>query len=59
VRDSDLRYDDRGHRLLIYCDARDQLYREVSGRCGRDGCTLRTATLEDVFLKLTGRELRE
>jgi hypothetical protein len=31
----------------------------VSGRYCRDGCTLRTATLEDVFLKLTGRELRE
>ena len=59
LRDRNLRYDDLGHRLLIYCDERDQLYREVSGRYCRDGCTLRTATLEDVFLKLTGRELRE
>jgi lipooligosaccharide transport system ATP-binding protein len=25
----------------------------------REGCILRMATLEDVFLKLTGRELRE
>ena len=59
VRESNLRHDDLGHRLLIYCDERDELYREVSGRYCRDGCTLRTATLEDVFLKLTGRELRE
>ncbi len=59
VRDRGLRHDDLGHRILIYCDERDQLYREVSERYCRDGCILRTATLEDVFLKLTGRELRE
>ena len=59
VRERNLRHDDLGHRLIIYCDKRDDLYREVSERCGRDGCILRTATLEDVFLKLTGRELRE
>jgi lipooligosaccharide transport system ATP-binding protein len=59
LRERNLRFDDLGHRLLIYCDERDQLYREVSERYCRDGCTLRTATLEDVFLKLTGRELRE
>ena len=59
VRDRGLRHDDLGHRILIYCDERDQLYREVSEHYCRDGCILRTATLEDVFLKLTGRELRE
>ncbi|HTZ40820.1 MAG TPA: ATP-binding cassette domain-containing protein [Syntrophales bacterium] len=58
VKERNLRHDDLGHRLLIYCGERDQLYREVSDYC-RDGCTLRTATLEDVFLKLTGRDLRE
>ncbi|OPY07831.1 MAG: hypothetical protein A4E67_01137 [Syntrophaceae bacterium PtaB.Bin038] len=59
VRDRGLRHDDLGHRIILYCDERDRLYREVSEHCGRDGCILRTATLEDVFLKLTGRELRE
>ncbi len=59
VRDRGLRHDDLGHRILIYCDERDQLYREVSEHYCRDGCILRTATLEDVFLKLTGRDLRE
>ena len=59
VRDRGLRHDDLGHRILIYCDERDRLYREVSEHYCRDGCILRTATLEDVFVKLTGRELRE
>ena len=59
VRDRGLRHDDLGHRILIYCDERDRLYHEVSEHYCRDGCILRTATLEDVFLKLTGRELRE
>jgi len=59
VRDRNLRHEDLGHRLIIYCEQRDQLYRELRERYCHDGCTLRTATLEDVFLKLTGRELRE
>jgi lipooligosaccharide transport system ATP-binding protein len=59
VRDRNLRHEDLGHRLIIYCEQRDQLYRELSERYCHDGCTLRTATLEDVFLKLTGRDLRE
>jgi lipooligosaccharide transport system ATP-binding protein len=59
VRERHLRHEDLGHRLIIYCEQHDQLYRELSERYCRDGCTLRTATLEDVFLKLTGRDLRE
>lgn len=54
-----LPHDDLGHRLIIYCDDRDRLYKEVSDRYCREGCIMRMATLEDVFLKLTGRELRE
>jgi len=59
VRERGLRHDDLGHRIILYCDERDRLYREISEHYCRDGCTLRAATLEDVFLKLTGRELRE
>jgi len=44
---------------MIYGENRDTLYHEISSRCSHDGCILRMATLEDVFLKLTGRELRE
>jgi len=54
-----LAHDDLGHRLIIYCDDRDRLYADVSSRFCRQGCIMRMATLEDVFLKLTGRELRE
>lgn len=50
---------DLGRRLIIHNQAGNELFTrltaEFSGLC----CTLRPATLEDVFLHLTGRELRE
>ena len=52
-------YEDLGHRLIIYGQTRDDLFHEIGSRYCREGCILRMATLEDVFLKLTGRELRE
>jgi lipooligosaccharide transport system ATP-binding protein len=55
----DLEYENLGHRLIIYGDNCDKLYHTISDKCGLDGCILRMATLEDVFLKLTGRDLRE
>lgn len=52
-------HEDLGHRLIVYGGDSEELYhRLVSDYC-RQGCTLRLATLEDVFLRLTGRELRE
>jgi lipooligosaccharide transport system ATP-binding protein len=53
-----IRYESVGHRLIVALGNGEDLYREISGRHG-GGCSLRMATLEDVFLKLTGRELRE
>ena len=47
-----------GHRLLVTIDDGADLFREIEGHCG-GGCAMRMASLEDVFLKLTGRELRE
>jgi lipooligosaccharide transport system ATP-binding protein len=47
------------HRLLIYTSEGETLFRQISGEFCTGGCTLRMATLEDVFLKLTGRGLRE
>jgi len=41
-----------------HCSKRD-LFREIADNYCDEGCTLRMATLEDVFLKLTGRDLRE
>jgi len=52
-------YEDLGHRLIIYCEDRGELYQRITRDFCKEGCVMRSATLEDVFLKLTGRELRE
>ncbi len=52
-------YEDLGHRLMIYCEDSGELYQRVTRDFCKEGCLMRSATLEDVFLKLTGRELRE
>lgn len=59
LRDQALPYEDLGHRLVIHGDEREGLYRTFTKEFCTAGCTIRMATLEDVFLKLTGRELRE
>lgn len=52
-------FEDLGHRLIVYHRNGEELYRELfSHECGA-GCMLRPASLEDVFLRLTGRDLRE
>ena len=45
-------------RTIFYGRHVRELFSEIGPRC-QEGCSLRMATLEDVFLKLTGRELRE
>ena len=52
-------YESFGHRLIIYIEDGSDLYREISERLCSGSCAMRMATLEDVFLRLTGRELRE
>lgn len=59
ARRSGARQEDLGHRLIIYAENGHDLYRELCGRFRHETCVLRSATLEDVFLQLTGRELRE
>jgi lipooligosaccharide transport system ATP-binding protein len=58
-RASGVRQEDLGHRLIIYAENGHEFYREICNRFTHKSCILRSATLEDVFLKLTGRELRE
>lgn len=53
------RVEDLGQRLLVYLDDGDQLFLKLTSQVRAEGCTLRPASLEDLFLKLTGRELRE
>jgi lipooligosaccharide transport system ATP-binding protein len=54
-----LEHENLGHRLIVYCREGESLFHEISGTYCTEGCDLRLATLEDVFLKLTGRGLRE
>jgi lipooligosaccharide transport system ATP-binding protein len=53
------KFEDLGHRLLIETDQGRDLFHLLTERCKLEECLLRQATLEDVFLRLTGRELRE
>jgi lipooligosaccharide transport system ATP-binding protein len=59
VRSQNLAHDDLGHRIMIYGSGTEQLFHSLSNRCDGANCALRMATLEDVFLRLTGRNLRE
>jgi lipooligosaccharide transport system ATP-binding protein len=59
AREKKFRQEDLGHRLIIYAENGPKLYQEICVRFTHKSCILRSATLEDVFLKLTGRELRE
>ncbi|GAB4293248.1 MAG: ABC transporter ATP-binding protein [Desulfuromonadia bacterium] len=59
LRERTIPHEDLERRLVIYTNDGDGLYRELLDRHCREGCMLRPATLEDLFLKLTGRGLRE
>jgi lipooligosaccharide transport system ATP-binding protein len=59
VRQGNVKYDDLGERILIYTDSRGDLENEVRNRFCMESCLFRAGNLEDVFLRLTGRELRE
>ncbi len=59
IQSRQLPYEDLGHRLIVYCQDRGELYQRITQDFCKEGCVMRLATLEDVFLKLTGRELRE
>ena len=52
-------FEDTGKRLIVHLDNGDNLFLDLTRDVRCEGCTLRPATLEDLFLKLTGRELRE
>ena len=53
------RVEDLGRRLLVYLDDGDELFLKLTRDVRTEGCMLRPAGLEDLFLKLTGRDLRE
>ena len=59
LRERGVLFENIGHRLIVDLEDGTALYREISERFCDGGCIMRMATLEDVFLRLTGRELRE
>jgi len=52
-------HEDLGHRLLIYGEEGETNFLKIAEGYRSGGCAMRMAGLEDVFLKLTGRDLRE
>ena len=59
LRERGVQYENFSHRLIASVEDGSDIYREISERHCAGGCTMRMATLEDVFLRLTGRDLRE
>ncbi|MBP8644667.1 MAG: ATP-binding cassette domain-containing protein [Syntrophobacteraceae bacterium] len=59
VLSSGFEYDDLDHRLIVYGKEGEGLFDRVGKAYCSEECIFRMATLEDVFLRLTGRELRE
>ncbi|MEJ2039733.1 MAG: hypothetical protein P8X55_12500, partial [Desulfosarcinaceae bacterium] len=59
VRERGVEHDDLGSRVIIYTEADGDLEREVREKFCLDACLFRRGNLEDVFLRLTGRGLRE
>jgi lipooligosaccharide transport system ATP-binding protein len=59
VKVHDVKHDDLGERFILYTKADGRLENEVRRRFCMESCLFRPGNLEDVFLRLTGRELRE
>ncbi len=59
VKKYNIRHDDLEERIIIYTNAQQNLENEVRKKFCMDSCIFRAGNLEDVFLRLTGRELRE
>ena len=57
--DRSIGFDQMGERLIVYSNGDSTVEQAIRTTFRPEQCTFRSATLEDVFLKLTGRELRE
>ena len=56
---NEVKYDDLGGRIIIYTGADNDIEHRVRSKFCVQSCLFRAGNLEDVFLRLTGRELRE
>jgi len=59
VKENGVESDDLGERLIIYAEPRGELESRIREKFCMESCRFRAGNLEDVFLRLTGRELRE
>jgi lipooligosaccharide transport system ATP-binding protein len=59
VRTRDVKHDDLGERVIIYAGTDGNLENDIRTQFCVETCLFRAGNLEDVFLRLTGRELRE
>lgn len=59
ITEHGVEHDDLGERLIIYAEPRSGLERQIREEFCMESCRFRAGNLEDVFLRLTGRELRE
>jgi lipooligosaccharide transport system ATP-binding protein len=59
LRQSGISFENRGRRLIVSLEDGEELCRRINEAFPHVECTMRMANLEDVFLLLTGRELRE
>jgi lipooligosaccharide transport system ATP-binding protein len=55
----ELKFEVVGDTIHVFTDRPEELMSTILNRCKIDLSTIRAAALEDVFLKLTGRALRE
>jgi len=59
VKESGIDAEDVGNRLTLYSANAETAFHSITDKFCSGACMLRSATLEDVFLRLTGRGLRE
>ncbi len=59
IKEHDIEYDNLGARIIIYAEPRGELESRIRDDFCVESCRFRAGNLEDVFLRLTGRELRE
>jgi lipooligosaccharide transport system ATP-binding protein len=59
VKEHAIEHDDLGRRLILYEPEGKGLNSTIREQFCNEKCIYRNSTLEDVFLRLTGRELRE
>jgi lipooligosaccharide transport system ATP-binding protein len=59
IKEHAIEHDNLGRRLILYEPEGKGLNNTIRDRFCNEKCIYRNSTLEDVFLRLTGRELRE